>query len=95
MKAWTGLVDICNTILVRSYVSQPCETLVTTNGQRLAARHQTAREDLILTAHNDQEPGFLRITIDNKKKTVTSNYFLVPFDGTPLINRRLTQPRET
>jgi len=34
-------------------------------------------------SYNDQDPGFLRITIDNKKKTVTSDYFLVPFTGTP------------
>ena len=53
------------------------------NGQQLAPRHQTARADLKLMSHNDQEPGFLRITVDNKKKTLTSDYFLVTFDGTP------------
>lgn len=52
------------------------------NGQLLAPRYQTARADLKLMSHNDQEPGFLRITVDNKKKTLTSDYFLVPFDGT-------------
>ena len=40
------------------------------------------RPDLALMAHNDQEPGFLRITVDNKDKTLTSDYFIVPFDGT-------------
>lgn len=29
--------------------------------------------------HNDQEPGFLRVTVDGKKRTVTFDYFLVPF----------------
>jgi hypothetical protein len=42
-----------------------------------------ARPDLTLMAHNDQEPGFLRINIDKKKETLTSDYFVVPFDGTP------------
>jgi hypothetical protein len=32
-------------------------------------------------AHNDKQPGFLRITLDRKTKTLTSGYFLVPFDG--------------
>jgi hypothetical protein len=34
-------------------------------------------------AHNDEDPGFLRITIDNKKKTLTSDYFVMPFDEMP------------
>jgi hypothetical protein len=52
-------------------------------GQPLPADYQTTRPDLKLMAYNDQEPGFLRITIDNKKKTLTSDYFLVPFNGMP------------
>lgn len=47
----------------------------------------SARPDLTLMAHNDMEPGFLRITIDNKNKTLTSDYFIVPFDGSPLKKR--------
>jgi hypothetical protein len=53
------------------------------SGKRLPPGYQTTRPDLRLMAYNDQEPGFLRITIDNKKKTVTSDYFLVPFNGIP------------
>jgi 3',5'-cyclic AMP phosphodiesterase CpdA len=53
------------------------------NGKRLSPGYQTTRADLKLMAYNDQEPGFLRISVDNKKKTLTSDYFLVPFDDTP------------
>lgn len=53
------------------------------NGDELQPGFQTTRPDLRLMAYNDQVPGFLRITLDNKKKTLTSDYFLVPFDGTP------------
>jgi len=56
------------------------------SGQQLPPGYQTTRPDLRLMAYNDQEPGFLRISIDNKKKTLTSDYFLVPFDGTPSKN---------
>jgi hypothetical protein len=34
------------------------------NGQPLPTNYQTTRPDLKLIAHNDQEPGFLRISID-------------------------------
>jgi hypothetical protein len=37
-------------------------------GQRLPPDYQTTHPDLKLMAYNDQEPGFLRITIDNKKR---------------------------
>jgi hypothetical protein len=53
------------------------------SGDRLPLEYQTTRPDLKLMAYNDQEPGFLRISIDHKKKTLTSDYFLVPFDDTP------------
>jgi hypothetical protein len=33
--------------------------------------------------NNDKEPGFLRVTLDAKNKTLTSDYFLVPFAGGP------------
>lgn len=52
-------------------------------GQPLPPGYQTTRPALKLMAYNDKEPGFLRITIDHKKKTLTSDYFLVPFDGIP------------
>jgi hypothetical protein len=32
-------------------------------------------------SYDDQNPGFLRITIDNKKKTLTSEYFVVSFES--------------
>jgi hypothetical protein len=53
------------------------------NGQRLQPGYQTTRSDLKLMSYNDQEPGFLRITLDNKKKTLTNDYFLVPFNENP------------
>jgi hypothetical protein len=49
------------------------------NGKPLPAGFQTTRQDLKLMSHNDKEPGFLRITVDGDKKTVTIDYFLVPF----------------
>lgn len=53
------------------------------NGERLPQGFQTTHSDLKLMAHNDEDPGFLRITLDNKKKTLTSDYFVVPFDEMP------------
>ncbi len=52
-------------------------------GQPLPQGFQTNLPDVKLMAYNDKEPGFLRITVDSKKKTLTSEYFLVPFDGSP------------
>jgi hypothetical protein len=57
------------------------------DGQPLAPNFQTTHPDLKLMAHNDQEPGFLRIAIDAKKKTLTSDYFLVPFSGVAPSNK--------
>lgn len=53
------------------------------SGQRLPPGFQTARPDLKIMSYNDQEPGYLRITVDNKKKTLTGDYFLVPFNSDP------------
>jgi Calcineurin-like phosphoesterase len=50
------------------------------DGNPLPYNFQTVRQDLKLVSYNDQEPGFLRITLNAKKKTLTSDYFLVPFD---------------
>jgi hypothetical protein len=55
------------------------------NGQRLPPNYQTSHTDLKLMDYNDRDPGFLRITINNKKKTLTSDYFIVPFDEIPAI----------
>ncbi|HEY6534565.1 MAG TPA: metallophosphoesterase [Candidatus Nitrosocosmicus sp.] len=51
------------------------------NGERLQEGFQTTQGDLKFMNYNDQAPGFLRITIDKKEKTLTSGYFLVPFDN--------------
>jgi hypothetical protein len=53
------------------------------NGQLLpqgGQGFQTTHEDLKLMSYNDQNPGFLRISIDGQKKTLTSEYFVVPFE---------------
>jgi hypothetical protein len=52
-------------------------------GKTLPAGFQTTHPDLKLMAHNDHDPGFLRIGLDAKKKTLTADYFLVPFAGAP------------
>lgn len=49
------------------------------DGKPLPNGFQTTHPDLKLMNHNDQEPGFLRVTVDGKKRTVTFDYFLVPF----------------
>jgi calcineurin-like phosphoesterase family protein len=48
-------------------------------GKPLRKGFQTTHKDLKLMSHNDKEPGFLRVTLDGKKKTATFDYFLVPF----------------
>ena len=53
------------------------------SGDRLPKGFRTTHSDLKLMAHNDEDPGFLRIIIDNKRKTLTSDYFVVPFDKSP------------
>jgi hypothetical protein len=52
-------------------------------GRPLPPGFQTTHPDLKLMSHNDQEPGFLRVTVDGKKKTLTFDYFFVPFTETP------------
>ena len=53
------------------------------NGKPLSAGFQTTHPDLKLISHNDQEPGFLRVTVNGNKQTLTIEYFLVPFSGLP------------
>ncbi len=55
----------------------------TTAGKSLHKGFQTTHPDLKLMHYNDKEPGFLRLTVDSKKKTLTADYFLVPFAGAP------------
>jgi hypothetical protein len=52
-------------------------------GKPLPPGFQTTHPDVKLMAYNDQEPGFLRVTVDRKKQTATFDYFLVPFTGAP------------
>ena len=51
----------------------------TANGKPLSDGFQTTHPELKLMKHNDQEPGFLRLTVDGRKKTLTCDYFQVPF----------------
>ncbi len=60
------------------------------NGKPLPAGFKTTHPDLKLMAHNDHQPGFLRVSVDGGKKTVTIDYFIVPFVGTPS-----AQPEDT
>ena len=53
------------------------------NGGRLPKDFKTTHPDLILAAFNDQEPGFLRVSVDEKKRKLALEYFLVPFVGSP------------
>lgn len=52
-------------------------------GRSLADGFQTTRQDIKLMAHNDKEPGFLRVSVDGHAKQLTFDYFLVPFTGAP------------
>jgi 3',5'-cyclic AMP phosphodiesterase CpdA len=52
------------------------------NGNPLPDGFQTTHPDLKLMSHNDQEPGFLRVTVNGKKKTATFEYFTVSFPPT-------------
>src|SRR5215472_14100028 len=53
------------------------------NGNDLEKGSPTTLPEVKFMAYNDQDPGFLRITIDARKKTFTGEYFLVPFAGAP------------
>jgi hypothetical protein len=55
----------------------------TASGAALPAGFQTTHGDLKLMAYNDQQPGFLRISVNGKNKTLIFEYFLVPFSGPP------------
>jgi hypothetical protein len=50
------------------------------DGNQLPSGFQTIYDGLKLEAFNDKEPGFLRVTVDKNNKTLTCNYFLVPFN---------------
>jgi hypothetical protein len=69
------------------YANRPqlLHKIETVNGQPLKDGFQTTLQGILLMKHNDLNPGFLRITVDGNKKTLTSEYFVVPFVGTPSI----------
>jgi Calcineurin-like phosphoesterase len=69
------------------YANRPqlLHKIETVNGQPLKDGLQTTLQGILLMKHNDLNPGFLRITVDGNKKTLTSEYFVVPFVGTPSI----------
>ena len=52
-------------------------------GDPLPDGFQTTLPELRLMSHNDQQPGFLRLSLDAKKKELSCEYFLVPFPGGP------------
>lgn len=54
-----------------------------TDGKPLPESFQTTLPDVRLMTYEDQQPGFLRISVDSDKKELTSEYFTVPFDGSP------------
>ncbi|HKV05959.1 MAG TPA: metallophosphoesterase [Candidatus Acidoferrales bacterium] len=68
------------------YANKPAllhQVETTAAGASLPPGFQTSLPDVKLMAHNDQQPGFLRVTLDAKKKKLTCEYFLVPFPTVP------------
>jgi hypothetical protein len=53
------------------------------DGKPLPKGFQTTHADVKLASFNDNDPGFLRISVDGKKRTLALEYFLVPFVGAP------------
>jgi hypothetical protein len=52
-------------------------------GKPLPKDFQTTHRDLKLARFNDTEPGYLRVSIDRPARTLTVEYFIVPFAGAP------------
>jgi len=55
----------------------------TANGKPLPPNFQTIHADLKLATFNDANPGYVRVSVDGKKRTLLLEYFLVPFSGVP------------
>jgi hypothetical protein len=53
------------------------------NGKPLPKNFQTTHPDLKLVTFNDRDPGYLRVTVDGKKRTLTIEYFVVSFASPP------------
>jgi len=52
-------------------------------GKPLPQGFQTTHTDLKLATFIDTEPGYLRVSVDGKKRKLALEYFLVPFTGAP------------
>jgi len=50
-------------------------------GGQIRTPFKTTRTDVILDAYNEDDPGFLRLTVDGSE--LVCEYFLVPFDAPP------------
>jgi hypothetical protein len=55
----------------------------TAQGQPLPKNFQTTHPDLKLAHFVDTDPGYLRVTVNGTKRTLTVEYFVVPFTGAP------------
>jgi hypothetical protein len=54
------------------------------DGSPIRPPFQTTVKGVTLEAYNDKEPGFLRVTVDDKK--LKAEYFLVPFEDAPPVD---------
>jgi hypothetical protein len=55
----------------------------TSKGKPLPRNFQTTHPDLKLAYFIDKNPGYLRMSVDAKARTLTIEYFVVPFSGAP------------
>jgi hypothetical protein len=55
----------------------------TAQGKPLPKNFQTTHPDLKLAHFVDTDPGYLRVSVNGTKRTLTLEYFAVPFTGTP------------
>jgi hypothetical protein len=51
------------------------------DGSEITVPFQTKEHDVVLESYNDDDPGFLRITVDHQ--TLKAEYCIVPFEGEP------------
>ena len=55
----------------------------TAQGTPLPKNFQTTHPDLKLALFIDSDPGYLRVSVNGTKRTLTLEYFVVPFTGAP------------
>jgi Calcineurin-like phosphoesterase len=53
------------------------------HGKPLRKDFQTTHPDLKLAHFVDTDPGYLRVSVDRNKRSLTIEYYLVPFSGVP------------